>query len=243
MIMSIDVGIKNLAMCIMTAGNKKYLETYEIHLWEVYDVLENNIPRTCNALLKGKFERYCSKKSSYKYKDSEKNDILCCKTHLPKNYKGIKIKEKNISNYLIQDIVSILLRKIETIYNERIEIFKQITEIYIELQPKINQKMKMISHVLFGKLIDIHKEYPEFSKIRFVSAKKKLRAYTGPYIDCKLKSQYSKRKWLSVEYTKWFLENKFCEKERSKWLECLNNTKKNDDMADTFLMSINAIFN
>jgi len=154
-----------------------------------------------------------------------------------------KIRIKKISEYLLQDIVKIFLDKFQSIYDDNLEIFEKITEIHIELQPKINQKMKLISHVLFGKLVDLYKNSSIFKKIRFVSASRKLKAYSGPVIECKLKNKYSRRKWLSIQYTKWFLETKFCEEQRCKWLDFLINNKKSDDIADTFLMNINVIKN
>ena len=70
-------------------------------------------------------------------------------------------------------------------------------------------------------------------------ASQKLRAYTGPPIECKLKGKYAQRKWLSIKYGEWFLENKFSKEQRDKWLPTL--TGKLDDRFDVLLMSINAI--
>jgi hypothetical protein len=68
-----------------------------------------------------------------------------------------------------------------------------------------------------------------------------LKAYTGPEIKCKLKGAYAQRKWLSVKYCEWFLENKFTKEQRDKWLPFFSNKTKQCDMSDTALMSINAI--
>lgn len=243
MILTIDVGLKNLSLCIMNASNAKDVSTYEIMLWDVYNIMEGAIlDFYCPQSLKSK-DGICGKKCKFKYTEQDK-EFYCCKKHFPKSKKITKqnmIIVKKISNFLLQDIVKILLLKFETIYNDNIDIFLQVKEVYIELQPKINQKMKMISHILFGKIIDLYKDSEQFFKIRFVSASKKLRAYKGPVIECDKKSKYGKRKWLSIQYTKWFLENEFSEEQRCKWLDFLNQNKKSDDIADTFLMCINAI--
>ena len=59
---------------------------------------------------------------------------------------------------------------------------------------------------------------------------------------CKLKSLYSKRKWLSIQYAIWFLENKFSLEQKELWLQNFQSHIKQDDMSDVLLMCINAIF-
>jgi hypothetical protein len=128
---------------------------------------------------------------------------------------------------------------VQQIYDENETIFKQLNTIHIELQPKINQKMKMTSHVLYGKLVELYKDTK--TSIKFVRAATKLKAYTGPYIECKLKGAYAQRKWLSIQYTKWMLQNQFSIDERNKWIHVFDTHTKVDDMSDTALMAINAI--
>jgi len=96
--------------------------------------------------------------------------------------------------------------------------------------------MLFISHILYGKFVELYKNT---IPIRFVRASQKLRAYTGPKIECKLKGKYDQRKWLSIQYGQWFLENKFSQEQRDKWLPTL--TGKLDDRFDVMLMCINAI--
>ena len=84
--------------------------------------------------------------------------------------------------------------------------------------------------------------YGKKTTIRFVRAANKLKAYTGPIIECKLKGSYAKRKWLSIQYTKWFLENKFNNVQKENWIEDFMNCGKMDDRADSFLMAINGLY-
>jgi hypothetical protein len=83
--------------------------------------------------------------------------------------------------------------------------------------------------------------YKNTIPIRFVRASQKLHAYTGPQIECKLKGKYAQRKWYSIQYTKWFLENKFSKEEKEKWLHNFLTKDVKPDMADTFLMAINGL--
>lgn len=238
MILCIDVGLKNLAMCVMNFSDHKDISSYKIHLWDVYNILDEE-KKLCKAFTKS--NNICNKKCLYKF-----DETFTCKKHFPKGEKITsknKVKIKKISNCLLQDIVSLFLKKFNYIFNDNIEIFNHVSEIYIELQPKINPKMKMISHILFGKLIELYTNSNNINqcKIRFISAVKKLKAYTGPYIECKLKSKYSQRKWLGIQYTKWFLENKFNKEQYNIWYSLLDQNNKLDDLCDTFLMCIHCI--
>ena len=100
--------------------------------------------------------------------------------------------------------------------------------------------MKFTSHIIYGKLVELYKETN--TTVRFVRASQKLKAYTGPSIECKLKGSYAKRKWLSIQYTNWFLENKFDLEQSNTWLPFFENHSKKDDVSDTMLMAINGLY-
>ena len=236
-VLTIDVGLRNLAMCIMSCKDKKDLKTFDIHLWEVYNVLDEDDYK-CQSILKN--GKICNKKCSMKY-NIDSIYYYCCKTHFPKNINITKMnqfKKKNIDSYLLQDIAKAFLEKIDFLYKSN-ELFKEISMIQIELQPMCNKKSLFTSHILYGKLVDIYKNTNTI--IRFVRASTKLKAYTGPEIECKLKSAYAKRKWLSVQYGKWILENKFNQEQKEKWLNIFITHKKLDDLNDTFCFAVNAL--
>ena len=238
MILSIDIGLRNLSMCIMSCEDKTNLETYKIHLWDVYNTLDSD-DYHCESLQKS--GKVCNKKCSLKYNANDKT-IFTCKTHFPKDLLPIKktneFKKKAIDDYLLQDIAKIVLAKVQDIYDTHKPIFEQLKSIIIELQPKINAKMKFTSHIIYGKLVELYRETS--TTVRFVRASQKLKAYTGPALECKLKGAYAKRKWLSIQYTSWFLENKFSKEQKEKWLPIFLTCQK-ADMGDTFLMAINAL--
>ena len=100
--------------------------------------------------------------------------------------------------------------------------------------------MKFISHIIYGKLVELY--YNTSTTIRFVRASQKLKAYTGPQMECKLKGTYAKRKWLSIQYARWFLQNRFSDSQKNTWMSHFENHNKKDDISDTFLMCINAIY-
>ena len=239
MILSIDIGIRNLSLCCIDYVTQSDFSSYQIKLWDVYNTLEME-QHICESLKKD--NKRCGKLCNYKY-ISDNQTIYTCKTHFPKNVEIKKqnhYKEKLVNDYLLQDIAKIVLTKLQDIYNDKIHIFNQITSIIIELQPKINQKMKFISHIIYGKLVELY--YNTSTTIRFVRASQKLKAYTGPQMECKLKGTYAKRKWLSIQYARWFLQNRFSDSQKNTWMSHFENHNKKDDISDTFLMCINAIY-
>jgi hypothetical protein len=239
MILSIDIGLRNLALCCMEAEDASNINSYIIHLWEVYNTLDSDDYK-CEGIQKS--GKICGKKCKYKYK-KELGIVHSCKTHFPKNLncnlKEHTFKKKVIDDYLLQDIAKILLCKIQDIYETELSNL-DIKNIFIELQPKVNRKMVFVSHIVYGKLVELYKDFDV--PIRFVRASQKLKAYTGPKIECKLKGKYSQRKWLSVEYCKWFLENKFSNEQKEKWLPFFESKTIKPDLGDTFLMTINALY-
>jgi hypothetical protein len=243
MILSIDIGIKNLSLCIMDCCDKTDISTYNIHLWDVYNTLEDHY--TCVALQKS--GKICNKKCSFKY-NLNNICVYTCKTHFPKDLLPLKrennYKPKLIKNYLLQDIAKIILTKINEIVEKNSELFLKLTHVVLELQPLMNKSMIFVSHIIYAKLTDLQMQkcLNDKCSIKFVRASQKLRAYTGPIIECKLKGKYAQRKWLSIKYTKFFLENKFSNDQRDKWLGVLNSKSTQADMSDCCLMAINGLY-
>jgi hypothetical protein len=239
-ILTIDVGLKNLALCIMNCENKKDYETYKIQLWEVYNTLESEEYKCMSYMKNGK---QCLKKCGYRYIDDKNELVYVCKPHFPKNIKITNkniYKQKRVDDYLLQDIATIIIRKLNELFTQHYDMFQNICKVLIELQPKVNNKMKLISHIIYGKFVEYYMENKNVS-IRFIRASQKLKAYKGPIIKCELKGAYAKRKYLSIKYTEWFLDNVFEKEESKHWKTVFFKHNKKDDLGDVFLMCINAL--
>ncbi len=245
MILSIDIGLKNLAMCIMSCSKVGDYSTYEIKLWNVYNILEENAQSSLQCDSKLKNGKTCGKKCGYKYFINNECKHSC-KTHFPKTLvkdgvieKKFTIKQKKISDYLLQDIARSVLQRVTEIHQQNKQTMDNVTKVVIELQPKINNKMKMISHLIYGKFVELFLDKPK-TTIRFVSASRKLKAYDGPNVQCTLKTAYAKRKFLAIQYTTWFLNTKFSD-QCKEWITLFQASPKKDDLSDTFLMAINGL--
>ena len=230
-VLAIDVGLKNLAMCIGCPSN--HGDICQILLWNVYDLLSE---KTFLCQFEQKNKKICNKKTSCVFTIDNKI-VHSCKTHCTKdsNVKVKPVKQKKVDSYLLQDIAKIIIKKLDELYLNN-SVFNQVTEIIIELQPKINPKSLFFSHVIYTKLVHLY--INSDCKIRFIRASQKLKAYNGPEMQCHLKNKYSQRKWLSIQYTRWFLENKFSGTEKEKWFDFFNSCKKQDDISDCLLYII-----
>lgn len=229
--LSIDIGLRNLSMCIMNCN-------HEILLWNVYNVFDSD-EHYCRFQSN---DSICNKKCSLKYKLDDSEISFTCKKHFPENLEITKdniYKKKNIDSYSLHEISLEFLKCIQQIYDQNNELFKDINLIVLELQPRMNNKAIFTSHILFGKLVDLYRDTNVI--IKFVRASEKLKAYTGPEIVCSLKNIYAQRKWLSIQYCIWILENIFSDEQKNKWLCFFNSCSKKDDLSDAFLMAINCI--
>ena len=185
-ILSWDVGIYNLAYCIMKKVKDISNNTYNV------------------KILKWGLLPICDRKS------------------LKKN----KMKE-------FEGIPDVL---------DSMEEFRNISNVLIENQPSLkNPTMKTIQVMLYSYFVfQKHKSNLLFGKespiknIEFISATNKLKVYDGPFIECKLKSPYSKRKFFAKKHSEYFLE-KYGEIDNTDFFK---KNKKKDDLADAYLQGL-----
>jgi hypothetical protein len=227
---SFDIGIRHLAYCRM-----EYLpqnlsgDQFKIHDWDCLDLLEGSID----------FDKKCQ----FIYKSGQKNGCQCtndayyninltgqsvCKTHA-KSYSH----EEIVRIYTCKNISLFELARIAVQYLDKID-FGQSNEIIFETQPRFNPKMKNFSMMLFNYFIiryvaekPAHLQTVE--NIKFISSKNKLSVYDGPYVECKLKNQYSRNKFYGKVYCRYIIRS------NNERVAFFDRFKKKDDLADCFL--------
>lgn len=214
-VVSIDVGIANLAICVLSLESKKENEEHkpaDIHLWKVLDLMELEPPvkpPSCSAIIK-RTKKQCVKRAQFHFEEKH-----FCKTHEP--HKGDQIegkkliqkkKPRKVKTLLKHELCDRMIKKLDTL-QEECDLL-DTDYILIELQPGKNQKMKAFSEMIFTyfsiRAHDQEKSKRRIKQVKFINAKNKLTLYDGPAIACKLKDKYARRKFFGIEHCKYFLQ-------------------------------------
>lgn len=262
-ILSIDVGIKNLAFCLFNLNktSSQSSSQYEISCWDVIDICETKEKNSCNIDL-------C--KSDAKF---FKSNIFLCRKHAKKgeylipskkyNINSIKKNKMNdIKNFCIENNICVDSCKLKNDYIDSINNF--ISEkCYDVIEEKNANNMTLVDlginlqtrfdNIFKDHKIDIILIENQISPI--ANRMKTLQGMIAQYFIMrdvrniefvsasnklkkhlnKKKSTYSERKKLSIELVvKQFNNNH----EIKRWKQLFDNHKKKDDLADSFLQGI-----
>ena len=253
-LLSIDVGIKNLGICILENIDNKYNIIY----WEIINLCNENNSQTCNL---------CKKNAKF-----SKDNIFLCSNHAKKNEYKIptsddninKIKKLNINELkekaisydisfnkpiLKNSLCELIIENLDKYYFKPIEEEKaddfNIIELGINIKKnldKIYDKFLKLDYIIIenqispianrmktiqGMLAQYFIMY-NFKNIEFISAQNKLKLFS----DLK-NTSYNERKKMAIEYCKNLLI-----KNNNLEIDFFLKHKKKDDLADCFLQGI-----
>jgi hypothetical protein len=237
-ILSIDVGWRHLASCILYFDETNSCIIKE---WTLTNVLEDadEADKPLDTLNP-------DTKTVKKVKRKKENvDLTKVETKETQEKKG-KRKRKEISNTNINKIsienligqsknkIDIFIEKSKTNLQKYVEEHntknerKEEARIFIELQPmgtfSKNIKTKILSHIL-------QFSFMNYFKVQFINSKKKLKSVLQG-----TKVSYSKLKKMSVDHTLHLLESEITLQENKEWISFFQTQKtKKDDLADCFL--------
>ena len=216
-ILSFDVGIKNLAYCIL---NK---DTYKIQEWDIINISCDDMCQHVSS--NGK---QCDNLNKYVI-----NDICLCTQHTNlKQYKGSK-KKNIISKNTLYNIGNKIVNIFDTLFTNY-----NFDQVIIENQPSLkNPTMKSIQMIIYTYFLIKFNCNVELinagSKLKVC----KLKLYKGPKViipfEDNKKNRYKINKYLAIQYCKNMIES-----EDDKYKTMFNNSKKKDDLADSYLQCI-----
>lgn len=264
-IISIDVGVQNLAICILCKNDGKNNENTSVSVpfWKWYNVLEKkaNFPNEKVeevAKTKGKKSKRTSeeKRTDKKAKEQKVASEGICeniirKTGKPCGLKGTKNSrgraycgrhdpQKKHSPDDTQQWVHGMVTSLPGIGEDIKKALNSKNIVVSDLQVLIEQQSLSNKKILLMS----HLLYGFFVSffdnsvpVRFVPAYNKLSVYDGPEIECNLKTPYAKRKFMAKKHTIYFLDKipGFGTQWRAFFDKCKS---KQDDVSDCFLQGL-----
>ena len=218
-VLSFDIGIKNLCFCELNKDGK-------ILDWSIVNI-SNDVP--CEH--KMRTGNVCCKPSTYIFNGLlDKKDMYLCTAH-GKNKKYDKVKKfKNPKNNIFHISQNLVEKLDEYKFCER-----NITDVIVENQPSLkNPTMKSIQMIVYSYfLINGICKDSSIVELEMINARNKLKVYKGEPIVCDIKETYKRNKFLAVKY---------CEKmivdDEQKFIDLYNDSKKKDDLSDSYLQGI-----
>jgi len=218
--LSFDIGIKNLSYCLLDDKD------LTIEDWGILNISVDDI---CEHKMK---HRNCD--NSAKKIILENNKKICTSHTKLKEYRDYKMKnipkKKNELLLIGQNMVRKLDEKPK---------FLEVDVVLVENQPALkNPTMKSIQMILYSYFLinGVTNTLSSIENMEMINARNKLKAYKGPEVKCEIKDKYKRTKFLGIEYCKsMILENKKIEE---KYRQMLDESKKKDDLADSYLQGI-----
>jgi len=219
-VLSFDIGIKNLCFCELNKDGK-------ILDWAIVNI-SNDVP--CEHKMKN--GKCCDKPGTFIYKCKlDNSEMYLCTSH-SKNKCYDKVKKFNNPKNNIFHISQNLVKKLD----EYKFIERNITDVIVENQPSLkNPTMKSIQMIVYSYFLvnGICKDDSSIIGLEMINARNKLKVYKGEPIKCDIKETYKRNKYLAVQY---------CEKmiidEEQKFIDLYNDSKKKDDLSDSYLQGI-----
>ena len=219
-VLSFDIGIKNLCFCELNKDGK-------ILDWAIVNI-SNDVP--CEHKMKN--GKCCDKPGTFIYKCKlDNSEMYLCTSH-SKNKCYDKVKKFNNPKNNIFHISQNLVKKLD----EYKFIERNITDVIVENQPSLkNPTMKSIQMIVYSYFLvnGICKDDSSIIGLEMINARNKLKVYKGEPIKCDIKETYKRNKYLAVKY---------CEKmivdEEQKFIDLYNDSKKKDDLSDSYLQGI-----
>ena len=228
-ILSFDVGIKNLAYCILDADCK-------IQDWKVLDIINKNENNEESILCSCKNNNGSNCKSKAIYQKTINNiNTYYCKKHSCINKVIIPelllIKKKTKVKSISLNKMSILLFDCLNKYSNLLN----VNTVIIENQPCLmNPMIKTIQVLIYSyfTIKGILNENSSINDVHMVNARNKLSFYNGPTIETFSKNKYTQRKKESIEICKYLI------KEDTINSPYFLSHRKKDDLADAYLQGV-----
>jgi len=220
-LLSFDIGIKNLAYCVLCKENQT------IEDWGIINMSCDDICEHYNT--KG---IKCDKSATWKTTWLGEIDKGICTGHsklktynAPQGKHLKRIKSKN-------NMHSLGVKMVEEL--DKIPILLECGEVIVENQPALkNPTMKSIQMMVYSYFLIKSKPLV----LEMINARNKLKVYKGPVVKIpwanNQKNKYKINKYLAVEYCKYMIGE-----EKQDFQDLYEMSKKKDDLSDCYLQGV-----
>ena len=113
---------------------------------------------------------------------------------------------------------------------------RNILSVIVENQPSLkNPTMKSIQMMVYTYFLinGVCNSDSTIKELEMINARNKLKVYNGPEIKCDITERYKRNKWLAVKYCDYMIQN-----EKDEFIELFEESKKKDDLSDSYLQGI-----
>ena len=258
LVLSIDVGIKNLAFCLLEKNKEE--KSSKILKWDIIDLSQKEEMKCIDCNKPAKFIKetkcYClkhSKKQIYQIPTSELNSSFINKQKLSKLYEiankykidfSQSIKKKDIIILINEYINNICFETIGKINASKLDLVTIGRNIQTKIDIILEEYIQKIDIVIIENQISpianrmktIQGMIAQYFIMRnnnididFVNASNKLKDFI------EIKSTYADRKKLGIQKSIELLNDNF---HYNSWNDFFKNHSKKDDLADSFLQGI-----
>lgn len=235
LVASFDVGVKNLAFCVMRyepeaqSGNQ-----YPILEWNCFDLTESMdgmSTKLCCAV-KGN-----GKDCGLGAKIMTDEGRYYCGMHNPDKERYQPMKAKKVAGMTYEKMGNALMDRLDALKH----VWDQVDHVIIEQQFNKNRKMIFLSAIIFAYFMQSgqRKTESKIAHVKFASSRNKLLVYDGPAIEERTrKGDKDHRKWLAVKHCEWLIRN---DEQHLGFLH--RYPKKKDDLSDCFLQGADYLKN
>lgn len=233
-IISFDVGIRNLALCVLSQSTDGIIR---ILYWRWMDVTDPNSdapkPKKKKKLEAGTEMGACqgtikkTKKQCGKRAPANSKGKFLCGVHNPARKHTPDMTQE--WTYALLIALPKLAEEITAVIPENADV-----RVIIERQTSANPKMLLQGNLIYGFWVSFYKNAVP---VNFVPAYNKGLLYPedAPEIPCTLKGAYARRKFFSRKHCEYFLTER---EELREWLPFFTASKKSDDCADALNQAI-----
>ena len=228
LVLSFDVGVRNLAFCLARCASDWPLLGVDGGAGDGGTAEERHLARAVRA----------------KRAVVADTDVLALSTIDTTRFVRPGVSTQNASKIPVLELGRAVLRGLDAALGPALAVFDAPASgaerrcVIIENQPVLkNPAMKSVQMVIFTHFVRRYIDTPGVD-IRMFQARDKLGVYTGEPVPCTLKSAYARRKRLSIEYTRRLMGGAG----QADALATFEASKKKDDLADCYLQALTFVF-